>query len=141
MDELALEYRRRRIEVVRDFTEVIERADLYITENSSTLFEAAAAGIPVVAFEPSFFRLNVHHGGRFWDAADVGVRVRSRGSLDTSLPKKMLAAIAEALEDAPERQAAREKALDIMYAYRSGAAARAAEVLVDWSTDRAARAA
>lgn len=141
IDELASEYRRRRIEVVRDFAEVVERADVYVNEGSSTLFEAASAGIPVIPLEPSFFRRTVHHGLRFYDAADVGPHVRSRGTFDTSLHKKTIAAIEEALADPADRRQAREDALDIMYAFRTGAAQRAADVLVDWAGDRAARAA
>lgn len=139
IDELVPYYRTSRIEVVRDFAEVLARADVYVNDGSSTLYEAAAAGLRVVVFNPSFFRPQVRHGGRFWDAAGVGPQVRARSSYDTSLPKKVLAAIADTLADPPERRAAREAALDIMYAYRSGAAQRAADVLVDWAADRSAR--
>lgn len=131
--ELAREYRGMRIELVTDFEEVVRRADVYMIDNSSTMFEAAAAGLRIVALEPAFYRPSVRHGLRFWDAADVGIRVRSRGSYDTSLSKKLNAAIEEALADPPERQAAREAALDIVYAHRTGAAARAAEAIGTWA--------
>jgi hypothetical protein len=45
----------------------------------------------------------------------------------------MLAAVRRALADPPAQQAARERALDLVYAYRTGAAERAAAVLVDWA--------
>ena len=132
--ELAREYRAMRIELVTDFEEVVRRADVYLIDNSSTMFEAAAAGLPIVALEPSYYRRSVDHGLRFWDAAGVGIPVRSRGSYDTSLSKKLNAAIEEALADPPERKAAREAALDIVYAFRTGAADRTAEVIGTWAT-------
>ena len=125
---LARYYARMGIEVVEDFADVCRRADLYVMDNSSTLFEFAATGRPVVVLNDPGFRRNVNHGLRFWEAADVGIQVNR--------PQDLVAAVAEALEDAPERKAAREAALGIAYAYRSGAAERAAAVLLDWaSTD------
>jgi len=41
--------------------------------------------------------------------------------------------VAEALRDSAKQRAAREKALDLVYAYRTGAAERAAAVLMDWA--------
>jgi len=41
-------YRAARVEVVPDFAEVCRRADLYICDNSSSMFEFAATGRPVV---------------------------------------------------------------------------------------------
>jgi hypothetical protein len=141
IEEFIPHYRANRIEVVRDFADVLRRADVYVNEGSSTLYEAAAAGLKVVVLNPSFFRLQVHHGLRFHDAAHVGPNVRSRNSIDTSLARKTIGAIEETLVDSPAQQANREAALDIMYAYRSGAAARAAEAILDWTGDRVAKAA
>lgn len=139
LPELVPHYRTHRIEVVRDFAEVLARADVYVNEGSSTLYEAAAAGLRVVVLNPSFFRPGVRHGLRFYDAADVGPNVRARNNVDTSLAKKTIAAIRLAIADPAEVRAARETAIDIMYAFRSGAAQRAADVLVDWAADRSAR--
>lgn len=136
IDELAREYRSNRIELVRDFADVVRRADVYVNEGSSTLFEAAAAGIPVVTLEPSFFRRSLHHGLRFWDAAHVGVSVAARNSIDTSLPKKLLAAVDEALADPPDRRRDREAALSIVYRHRSGASVRAADAIGRWASAR-----
>lgn len=114
------------IPFVEDFDEVCRRADLYIVDNSSTLFEFAATGRPVVVLNSPEYRRNVNHGLRFWEAADVGVQVeRAEG---------LVAAIGEALKDAPARQEARENALGIVYAHRSGAAERAALVIEETLT-------
>ena len=45
----------------------------------------------------------------------------------------LTAVVERALEDPPEAQEARERALELVYAHRSGAAERAAKVLVDWA--------
>lgn len=117
-------YRRLGIELVPDFTEVCKRADVYITDNSSSLFEFAATGRPVVVLNQPMYRKDVHHGLRFWDAANVGVQV--------DRPEDLVGSVALALQDGPQQQVAREQALDMVYAYRSGAAQRAASVLTSW---------
>jgi hypothetical protein len=132
-DELVPTYRRLGIEPVRDFTDIVARAHVYVIDNSSTLFEAAAAEIPVVVLNPSTYRPRVDHGLRFYDAADIGPQVRSRGTWDGRLAKTLREAVEEALADPPVRRAARHAALKIVYAYQSGAAARAAEAIGQWA--------
>jgi len=124
-DRMATYYRRWGIEFVRDFDEVCERADVYVCDNSSTLFEFAATGRPVVVLNAPQFRRNVNHGLRFWEAADVGIQVDD--------PADLIAAVTVALQDAPQRQAAREAALDLVYQPRAGGAALAASALMSWS--------
>lgn len=60
---------------VDSFEVVAERADLYVCDNSSSMFEFAALGRPVLVMNSPRWRRNVHHGGRFWDWAGVGVQV------------------------------------------------------------------
>lgn len=123
-DRMERIYRRAGIEFVRDFDEVCRRADVYVCDNSSTIFEFAATGRQVVVLNAPQYRRNVHHGLRFWDAADVGVQVNDRAALP--------AAIELALEDRQEQRDAREVALAMVYAYRTGAAKRAARAIVSW---------
>lgn len=125
MDRLDTYYRRAGIEVVTDFAEVLRRASVYVCDNSSSLYEFAATGRPVVVLNASWYRKQVHHGLRFWDAADVGIQV--------DRAEDFAAAIETALKDPPKRQAARERALDIVYAYRSGGAVRAAGAITEWA--------
>lgn len=124
-DAAAPRYKRLGIEAVRNFTEICERADLYVCDNSSTLFAFAATGRPVVVINPPWYDRKVNHGLRFWEASTVGV--------NCNRPEALAAAIEEALEDSPEQQAAREAALDLVYAFREGAGKRAADVLLDWA--------
>lgn len=113
------------IEAVPDFDEVCRRADLYVCDNSSSLFAFAATGRPVVVLNPPWYDRRVQHGLRFWEAATVGVQCDDVADLPSC--------IEEAFLDSPEQQAAREAALDLVYAYRSGAAERAADALMEWA--------
>jgi hypothetical protein len=121
---LANRYRKFGIEPVESFAEVCRRADVYVCDNSSTLFAFAATGRPVVVLNPPWYDRRVNHGLRFWEAAGVGV--------NCDRPEALGECIEEALRDTPERQQAREDALSLVYAYRSGASQRAADVLMDW---------
>jgi len=118
-------YEKLGIEPVRDFMDVCRRADLYICDNSSTLFAFAATGRPVVVVNPPWYDRRVDHGLRFWEASEVGVNCND--------PAELARCIRTALADAPEQQAKREAALDLVYAFRSGAGARAAAALLDWA--------
>jgi glycosyltransferase involved in cell wall biosynthesis len=118
-------YRRAGIEFVRDFDEVCRRADVYVCDNSSTLFEFAATGRPVVVMNDVSWRRNAQHGLRFWDAAHVGVNV--------DRADRLVDAVAEALDDRAEQRAMRSDALDIVYAYRTGAAERASAAIQAWA--------
>jgi hypothetical protein len=122
---LAAWYQGMGIEVEPSFVEVCRRADVYLNDCSSTLFEFASTSRPVVVLNSPQYRRNVNHGLRFWEAATVGVQVSPRDCLAD--------AVTQALADSPEQQAAREAALDLVYAYRSGGAERAAAALVDWA--------
>ena len=125
---LARYYARMGIEVVEDFADVCRRADLYVMDNSSTLFEFAATGRPVVVLNDPGFRRNVAHGGRFWNWSSIGLNVDRPGDL--------VQTVETALSDPPGVAAERERILGLVYPYRSGGAQRAADALVDWVGER-----
>lgn len=118
MGRLASFYRSAGIEPVESFDDVLRRADLYVCDNSSTLFEFAATGRPVVVLNAPWYRRDVHHGLRFWDAATVGLQVDD--------PADLASTIERALADPPEQHAERERVIATVYARPAGGAARAA---------------
>lgn len=112
------EYKRLGIEVVRDFKEVLERADCYVIDNSSTLFEFASTGRPVVVMNAPWYRRNMYHGLRFWEYVNIGVNCDN--------PRNLVDAIKLALEDTPEQKQLREQAVNAVYFVHDGTAAQKA---------------
>jgi hypothetical protein len=108
---------------VTDFEEVCRRASVYACDNSSTLFEFAATGRPVVLLNGPHYRRSVEHGLRFWEAAHVGIQAQ---------PATVIAAIDRALEDRADEQRARAHALELVYSQPTGGAQLAAAAIGDW---------
>jgi hypothetical protein len=120
-------YERMGIEWVPSFVEVCRRADLYICDNSSTIFEFAATGRPVVLLNSPEYRRNVNHGLRFWDASHVGLNVDE--------PDQLVPVVEYALTDPlPED---RVDALSHAYTYDRGGAKRAADAIIEWMAQEA----
>jgi len=116
------------IELVPDFDEVCRSADVYVCDNSSTLYEFASTGRPTVVLNSKHYRKYIHHGLRFWEAAGVGVQVDD--------PAALPAAIERALECRADDVAERERAVDLVYKARRGGAERAAAAIVAWMETR-----
>ncbi|MFW6222230.1 MAG: glycosyltransferase [Bacteroidota bacterium] len=126
-NQLAPVYKKYGFEIVRDFEDVMNQADLYVCDNSSTLFEFASTNRPVVVLNAPWYRRDVEHGLRFWEHAGVGVNCNH--------PEELLDAIELAIADPPEQQAKRKKAVNAVYAYTDGfAATRAAKAMVDFAS-------
>ena len=66
-DEIAPFWRGCRIDAVRDFCDVVSLADVYVCDASSTIYEFAALGRPVVVLNQPTYRRHVKFGLRFWD--------------------------------------------------------------------------
>lgn len=105
-------YRPMGIRPIADFNEIIKRADIYICDNSSTLFEFAYTKKPVILLNYPFYRKDVEHEGnpRFWRLANMGVQVDS--------PDQLLAAIQETIDN--PRTEEQEKAVEEMFYYLDG---------------------
>lgn len=109
------------ITVVRDFDEVMQRADLYVCDNSSTIYEFCVTGKPVVIMNAPEYRRKVHWGIRFWDYTDVGPMVDE--------PEELMKAICGQLENPDERKEERRKMIADLYPFLGESANRAADAL------------
>jgi hypothetical protein len=96
------------------FDDVLDEADLYVADNTSTLFEFASTDRPVVVLNAPWYRRNVEHGGRFWEWADVGVQC--------DLPEDVAPMIEDALVDYPKVAERRRRVVSEVYAYTDGQA-------------------
>ena len=113
------------IEWVENFRDVLHRADVYVNDLSSTMYEFLVTGKPVVVLNAPWFRRSVHWGIRFWDYSDVGPMVEH--------PRQLLTAIDQVLESYETIYAAeRRRAVTDLYPYAGHSAQRAVEVLERW---------
>jgi len=119
--QMKREFERMGIEFVADFEEVLRRADLYINDASSTLYEFASAGRPVLVLNAPIYRRHVRFGLRFWEHSEVGVNCNE--------PAKLLEAVETALQDKPEQQAKRAAAVAAAYPVRGNAAETAVKAI------------
>lgn len=119
-------YRALGIESVWDFAEVMQRADVYVNDCSSTMYEFCVTGKPVVILNAPWFRRNVKHGIRFWDYTDIGLQVDE--------PSQLLDAIRNTLHpgsaDAFTYYANRKKMVEELYPYLGTSAQRAAGAIL-----------
>jgi hypothetical protein len=123
-NRLEREYSQLGIEFVADFEEVLDRAQVYCVDNSSTLFEFASTGRPVVVMNGPDFRRDVDHGMRFWEFADIGANADG--------PASLLSAARFALNDLPEHVERRREITAKVYGPVDGKAAqRAAQALIE----------
>jgi len=116
-------YERLGIQVAKHFGEVVARASLYVCDNSSTIFEFARLGRPVVVLNSPKYRRDVSHGLRFWEYADVGVQCDEPGDL--------IEAIVYALTDPPEVAARRLEISELVYPYWGQSTQLAVEALTE----------
>lgn len=106
-DWLAPWYESVGIEPVKSFREIVKRASLLMADNTSSLFEFAACGRPVVVLNAPWYRQSVSHGLRFWDCAGIGVNVWE--------PSELAGAIEEALLDPTGVSERRAEIVDQIY--------------------------
>jgi hypothetical protein len=108
-------------EVVRDFREVMERADVYVNDCSSTLYEFLVTKRPVVIMNAPWFSKKVNYGIRFWDYTDIGPQVEQ--------PEDLLPTVAGIMKD-DMWYCQREDAVKALYPNVGVSAKIAAEAIV-----------
>lgn len=74
IDKLEVSYAKYGIPTIREFSDVVAWADVYAVDNSSTLFEASALGIPVVLLEAPWYQ-QFPGSYRFYEHAGIGPMV------------------------------------------------------------------
>jgi hypothetical protein len=113
------------VEAERDWCEVLRRQpDVYVIDNSSSAFEAMALDIPVVWMTPPWYRTEINHGLRFWQAMDAGIEITE--------PNDLGAGIERALADPAEIACARRALVASVYAATDGrSSARAVAAIME----------
>lgn len=114
IDTIARIYDVHDIEVVRDFNEVLERADIYVCDNSSTIFEFAFTRKPVALINAKPYRKRITHPGnpRFWKHAGMGPQINS--------PSELLWKIDEAWKDYKKYLPLIDAAVDDVFTFTDG---------------------
>lgn len=121
-DQLRGVYAEMGIECVWDFREVMQTADVYVNDASSTVYEFCATGKPVVILNAPWFRRDVKHGIRFWDYTDIGPQVDE--------PEDLQVTIEQMLADPGMYATERAEMVAELYPHRGHSAQRAAGAIL-----------
>lgn len=111
------------IPCVTSIVEVLATAVVYLCDNSSTLYEVASLDRPVIALNAPWYRREVHHGLRFWDAVP---------GLQVDDPRAIPEVVHASLLDPPDASRRRNTAVTRVYNACDGLAAeRAVSAILD----------
>ena len=121
---LAKQYERAGFPTLTDFEDVLARADVYVNDSSSTLYEFASLDRPVVTLNSPIYRRHVNHGLRFWEHEGVGVICNGAGDL--------ISAVNQAVVDPPTQQRLRHAATEDVYPIRGRAAQASIEAIMEF---------
>ena len=113
------------VECVSEWLSVVRRADVYLCDNSSTMFEACALNLPVVVLNAPQYRKDVEHGLRFWEFANMGPQVEPGGSLAAAI--KLSPTFGE------QRFAAAQAAYSVLPDGSGEATAKSVEAVLSWA--------
>jgi CDP-glycerol glycerophosphotransferase (TagB/SpsB family) len=82
-------YARAEVPTTHDFLDILDRASVYVCDNSSTMYEFAALDRPVICLDGPKYRRDVEHGLRFYDAAP-GPRLADPARLGDAIARTIL---------------------------------------------------
>ena len=112
------------IEHYQDFADVVEVADVYVCDNSSTLFEFAYLDRPVVVLNAPYYRRKVHHGLRFWEYSDIG--------FNCDKPEGLKDIILKAIYEDSEKISRRQEVISNVFPYKGNATQVAVDRLANF---------
>jgi len=127
IEKLEFQYQKLGIPCFKSFMEIMNIADVYVNDCSSTLYEFSVTGKPVVVLNAPWFRRWFHHGIRFWDYSDIGPEVNK--------PEELIRAVYIALENRPEDLERRKAYVKELYPYLGTSAKVAANALKEFCYD------
>lgn len=119
-------YRSIGVPAAEDSATVFQRASVLCFDNTSLGLEFASLDRPVVLLDAPWYRLGANHGGRFWEWADMGVRISS------GQPDDLAHAIERSLTEDPCAERRRQVVAEVFGSCDGNAAARAAEVIAGY---------
>ena len=99
-----------KIETYSNFEDIVEIADVYVCDNSSTIFEFAYLDRPVVLLNAPFYRRHVNHGLRFWEFSDIG--------FNCNRPSQLKKVILKAINEDHLKRNRRREAINQIYPYK-----------------------
>jgi hypothetical protein len=127
LEQLTYAYTKLGIPVVNDFEDVMQQADVYVNDCSSTMYEFLVTGKPVVVMNAPWFRKNVFHGIRFWDYSEPGPVAEG--------PEQLIEAIERALVYDEHDIRTRRRYVKDLYPNLGSAAKTAAHAIRDFCYD------
>jgi hypothetical protein len=119
------EFERLGIEWVGSFDNILTRADIYINDLSSTLYEFACTGKPVIILNAPWFRRDMQWGIRFWDYSDIGLNVNEPEELFSAIDTTIQEYVSIRLEE-------RRQMVEELYPYIGKSAERAARIITEY---------
>lgn len=117
------------VEPVPEFSEVLRRADCFVADNTSAMYEFAAADRPVVVLNAPWYRRDVEHGLRFWTHSRLGIMVDKPWDLGGAIHTTLTAPPPTA---APLRRQIVQQVYPLLDGY---AAERAADAILQAAAD------
>lgn len=109
------------IPFIQKFEDVMDLADVYVNDASSTMYEFLVTGKPVVLMNSPTFRRDVDFGIRFWQYTDIGIHANQSSEL--------IPAIEKTLASPREFEDRRNHAVAALYPFFGYSAGRAAGTL------------
>jgi len=121
-DKIKRDIKRYNIPFYENFEDVMNEAEVYVIDNSSTMFEFMVTGKPIIALNIPQYRRNIEHGLRFWSHI---------GGLQVNHPHELEKMIELTLKDTQSFAVRRKEIVEELYPYHTEATQRACNAIVE----------